>query len=191
VAAQITRGQLDQGRRELARARERAANFEIRAGASGSFVAPRSDDLPGRYVSQGQLLAFVVDVETISVRAVVPQDDIHLVRERTEGVQVRLVDRLSETHPAVVRRIVPGASERLPSVALGSGGGGEVAVDPSDAQGDRAVQSMFEVELELPAELEVVNAGGRVYVRFDHGLEPLATQWYRRVRQLFLSRFEV
>ena len=108
-----------------------------------------------------------------------------------DGVRVRLSDRLSETHPAVVRRIVPGASERLPSVALGSGGGGEVAVDPSDAQGDRAVQSMFEVELELPAELEVVNAGGRVYVRFDHGLEPLATQWYRRVRQLFLPRFEV
>jgi len=191
VAAQITRGQLDQGRRELARTRERAANFEIRSSAAGSFVAPRSDDLPGRYVTQGQLLAYVVDLDTISVRAVVPQDDIHLVRERTDGVQVRLSDRLAETHPAIVRRIVPGASERLPSVALGSGGGGEVAVDPTNAQGDRAVQSMFEVQLELPAELDVVNAGGRVYVRFDHGLEPLATQWYRRVRQLFLSRFEV
>jgi len=191
VAAQITQGRLDQGRRELGRTRERAANFEIRSGTSGSFVAPHSDDLPGRYVSQGQLLAYVVDLASIRVRAVVPQDDIHLVRERTADVQVRLADRLAETHPAIVKRVVPGASERLPSVALGSGGGGEVAVDPSDSQGDRAVQSMFEVELELPAELPVVTAGGRVFVRFDHGLEPLATQWYRRVRQLFLSRFEV
>jgi putative peptide zinc metalloprotease protein len=191
VAAQIIRGQLEQARRELDRARERAANFEVRAAAAGQFVVPRSEDLPGRFVSQGQLLAYVVDLTTINVRAVVPQDDIHLVREHTTGARVRLSDRLSETHPAIVKRIVPGATERLPSVALGSGGGGEVAVDPSDSQGDRAVQSLFEVELELPEEIPLVAAGGRVYVRFDHGLEPLAAQWYRRVRQLFLSRFEV
>jgi putative peptide zinc metalloprotease protein len=102
-----------------------------------------------------------------------------------------MAERLSETYPATVLRFVPSASEQLPSVALGSGGGGEVPVDPTDAQGARAVQSMFELELELPAQVPLVNAGGRVYVRFDHGLEPLATQWYRRVRQLFLSRFEV
>ena len=45
--------------------------------------------------------------------------------------------------------------------------------------------------LELPAELTLVNAGGRAYVRFDHGAEPLGFQLYRRVRQLFLSRFHV
>ena len=33
--------------------------------------------------------------------------------------------------------------------------------------------------------------GERVHVRFDHGGEPLASQAYRRVRQLFLSRFNV
>jgi putative peptide zinc metalloprotease protein len=34
-----------------------------------------------------------------------------------------------------------------------------------------------------------VNAGGRAYVRFDHGRAPLAAQWYSEVRRLFLSRF--
>ncbi len=32
--------------------------------------------------------------------------------------------------------------------------------------------------------------GGRAYVRFDHGTEPLARQAYRRIRQLFLRRFD-
>ena len=54
-----------------------------------------------------------------------------------------------------------------------------------------ACESVFEVELTLPAPNEVVNLGGRVYLRFDHGKEALGMQWYRRVRQLFLSRFHV
>jgi putative peptide zinc metalloprotease protein len=191
VAAQIAKDELRYARRELARASERAANSEVRSGASGSFVIPRSEDLPGRYVSKGQVLAHVVDLSTIKIRAVIPQNDIDLVRQRTTNIEVRMAERLSETYPATVRRFVPRASEQLPSVALGSGGGGEVPVDPTDGQGTRAVQSMFELELELPAKVPLLNAGGRVYVRFDHGLEPLATQWYRRVRQLFLSRFEV
>jgi putative peptide zinc metalloprotease protein len=74
---------------------------------------------------------------------------------------------------------------------LGSGGGGEVPVDPRDPAGRRAIEKMFEVELELPATSALVNAGGRVYIRFDLGSEPLGVQWGRRLRQLFLSRFQV
>ncbi|MDJ0865767.1 MAG: HlyD family efflux transporter periplasmic adaptor subunit [Myxococcota bacterium] len=189
--AEIALDELRYAEQGLARARERTAQQAIRSGASGSFVIPRSEDLPGRFVSKGELLAYVVDRRSITVRAVVPQDDVDLVRERTAGVKVRLAEQLSETHEAVVRRIVPAASERLPSRVLGSGGGGEVPVDPSEPGGELAVRSLFEVELEVPATGLAVNGGGRVYVRFDHGREPLAAQWYRRLRQLFLSRFHV
>ena len=90
-----------------------------------------------------------------------------------------------------MKRIVPAASERLPSSALGREGGGDLPVDPTDPTGGRAVESVFEAVLELPADVPVAMAGGRVYIRFDHGLEPLGMQWYRRLRQLFLSRFHV
>jgi putative peptide zinc metalloprotease protein len=53
------------------------------------------------------------------------------------------------------------------------------------------VESLFEVELELPDGTDVRHCGGRVFVRFDHGSEPLGLQWARRLRQLFLSRFHV
>ena len=42
-----------------------------------------------------------------------------------------------------------------------------------------------------PAQQGILNVGGRVYVRFDHGSEALAAQWYRQGRQLFLARFNV
>ena len=71
------------------------------------------------------------------------------------------------------------------------GGGGNVPVDPTQPEGDRAMQSFFEVELEVASATSAIHYGSRVLLRFDHGHEPLAAQWYRRLRQLFLSRFHV
>jgi putative peptide zinc metalloprotease protein len=93
--------------------------------------------------------------------------------------------------PATILREVPGASERLPSPALGQAGGGQVAVDPRDTQGVTAIQKVFQVDLEIPTHFPLLNVGGRAYVRFDHGAEPLASQWARQLRQLFLARLNV
>jgi putative peptide zinc metalloprotease protein len=121
----------------------------------------------------------------------VSQAYIDLVRGQREGVEVRLSERLYEAVPATFQREVPGASETLPSPALGSDGGGTVAVDPRDQRGTTAVQKVFQVDLEIPSDSRLLNVGGRVYVRFDHGRQPLAQQWYRELRQLFLARFNV
>jgi putative peptide zinc metalloprotease protein len=64
-------------------------------------------------------------------------------------------------------------------------------MDPKDPKGQKAMQKVFQLDLQLPVALGLVNVGGRVYVRFDHGWEPLMAQWYRQGRQLFLSRFNV
>ena len=103
----------------------------------------------------------------------------------------KLAEQLDETLPAVIRREVPAASEELPSSALGSAGGGEIATDPTDERGVRAIEKLFQFDLELPAASGLINVGGRVFVRFDHGWEPLMYRWYRSVRRLFLSYFDV
>lgn len=177
--------------RRLARARERLAALVVRSGADGTFVVPRSEDLPGRFVEQGELLAHVLRAETRSVRAVVPQEEIRLLWERLDGVALRTADRPEETLPGRVTRMVPSASPELPSLALGLQGGGDVAVDPRDREGRSAVAPFFQVDIEAPELPEEMRVGGRVHVRFDHGLEPLAVRWYRSLRQLFLARFDV
>ncbi len=176
---------------DLARARAEQGALTVRSQAEGTFVLPAAADLPGRFVRRGELLGYTVNLERITVRAVVPQTSVDLVQQRTIGVEVRLSERIGETVPATVRREVPGASERLPSPALGLGGGGRVPVDPRDTQGVTAMERVFQIDLELPSTLPLLNVGGRVYVRFDHGWEPLAVQWARQVRQLFLARLNV
>jgi putative peptide zinc metalloprotease protein len=175
----------------LARMRERVAELTIRSPTDGTFVVPRVQDLPGQFLKQGAQLGYVLDLTTLRARVVVSQDDIDLVRQRTHGVEVRLAERLAEPIPAVIWREVPAAMQQVPSLALSSQGGGAIATDPRDSEGVKTLQRLFQLDLQLPSNTGVINIGGRVYVRFDHGREPLVQRWYRHVRRLFLSKFYV
>jgi putative peptide zinc metalloprotease protein len=191
VKAQITNDALNESKGRLARIREELADLSVESRAQGTFIVPSPEDLPGRFVHKGDLLGYVVELERITVRTVVSQNMIDRVRNQTYGVQVRLSERLNETFTGVIKRIVPGASEQLPAKALGTAGGGGIPTDPTDRQGLKAIQTVFELDIELPSSSGLVNLGGRGYVRFDHGWAPLATQWYFQLRQVFLSRFNV
>jgi putative peptide zinc metalloprotease protein len=142
-------------------------------------------------VPRGGLLGYVLDGESPLVRTVVVQDDVDAVRQRTRQVRIRFADRLADVVSGVIHREVPGASEQLPSTILGFGGGGEIAIDPSDTSGVRAFETTFQFEVAVtPGEL-VTLIGSRAYVRFEHEYEPLGWQLARKIRQLFLKRFNV
>jgi putative peptide zinc metalloprotease protein len=191
VRAEIIEEQRKVVQEKLVRARERLAQLTVRANVAGLFVMPAASDLPGRFVRRGQTLGHVVDVETVTVRTLVSQEQIDLVRQSTSSVEVRLAERFGAITPATIQRAIPAASDELPSPALGTQGGGSVAVDPTDREGRKSIQKFFQVDVRLIGEKRSANIGGRAYVRFDHGWEPLAFQWYRQARQLFLSRLNV
>ncbi len=191
VHAQILREQIDVAEVELAQVNEKIDKLVLRSPANGRFVVPRSEDLTGSFLSKGDLAAYIVNFPVTTVRAVVRQDDIGLVRELTRSVQVRLVDDTKTYYSAKIIREVPAASDTLPSPALGYRGGGSIPVDPSSSDGSKAYEPVFQFELEFPAEANARNLGERVYVRFDFGYEPLAWQWFRLARQLFLRQFSV
>lgn len=189
VKAQIIEEERRYVEEQLQRARTKAGDLVIRSRSEGTFVVLQPEDLPGRFVHKGDVLGYVVDLSMITVRAVVSQDDIDLIQQRTQRVDVRLAERPAQPIRADLRRVVPAASEQLPSPALGSGGGGLVPLDPADTKGQKAVYKMFQVDLHLPMDVSVLNVGGRVFIRFDHGWTPFGVQWTRVIRQLFLSRF--
>ena len=203
VKTQVIQEELHYVEQGLGQARRRVRDLTISAGADGTLVmpvppqmtapvaCPCSPQLPGRYVKDGELVGYVVEFATVTVRAVVHQEQIDLIRDDTRAVWVRLAERLWDPRPARIRRIVPAASERLPDPALGTEGGGKVLIDPRATGGVTATEKLFQIDLELPSGSGLLNVGGRAYIRFDHGRRPLAQQWYREVRQLFLGRFSV
>jgi putative peptide zinc metalloprotease protein len=186
--AEITRVELAQARAELALATERADRLLARSAADGTLAVAKVDDLPGRFLREGDVIGYVLPAASNVVRVTVPQDDIALVRQHVRRVEVKLADALGASYDAVVSREVPAGRNDLPSKALGAGGGGTAAVDPRDNEGRRTLQRVFQLDLVLSADIPGETFGGRAYVRFDHDWEPLAAQLYRRVRQLLLSR---
>jgi len=191
VKADITKEEMQHITGKLRDAKEREAELTIRSPARGVFIVPVPQDLPGRYAKRGELLGYVLDPSAVTARVVVYQADVDLVRCQTRGVQVRLPENIPETVSANVLREVPAATDQLPGRALTQEGGGGIAVDPRDRLGIKAFQKLFLFDIELPSFRGLYNVGGRLYVRFDHGYEPLVYRWYREIRQVFLRRFNV
>ena len=190
VRAQMTLDQLRSAQAELARVRERLRDLTLRAPVDGDFALAGAEDLPGRFLKQGTPIGYVVADARLTARVVVPQQQVELVRSRTQRVRLKLAERLEETHASRILREVPRASDRLPSAALTQAGGGEAALDPRAGAEARSLQTYFEFEIELPAQRAFL-LGGRAYVRFEHDAESLGAQAWRWLRQLFLLRLAV
>lgn len=177
---------------DLNRARKKLTELLIRSPGDGLLVIPQSQHLTGRFVRKGESIGFVVDpTDQVKVRAVVPQDDIGLVRQAVYGVDVIAANHAAISFPATILREVHGGSNQLPTAALGDMGGGSFVVSPADNQGLTTLERVFEIELGLPDESRSPYLGGRIYVRFDHGHQSLGMQMWLRLRQLFLRRFNV
>jgi putative peptide zinc metalloprotease protein len=174
---------------DLRQAEEKQNKLLIRSPENGNFTPLDARNLPGHFVKQGELLGYIVSDHRPTIRTLISQTNIGLVRERVTRVQIRLASQVAETLEAEIERLVPSADLNLPSAALGTAGGGIIPVDPNDPDGLRALESHFQLDLSLPEEVQNPHIGGRVYVRFEHGSMPLAMQWYRSLRQLLLRKF--
>lgn len=187
---EIARLELQEAEAELAREQDRLEKLTVKAGISGTFQpALPGKELELRYVSEGDLLGYILPDGPRTVRALVPQQDITLVRNRFQGVALKLAGHLDETIEVTLIRAVPQATAQLPAAALGTGGGGPFLIDPSDPDGMTLLEQAFLFDFALPEDRVDDPFGTRVFVRFEHGNESAGRQIWRRVRQVFLRQF--
>lgn len=177
---------------EVAHIDFRVAQLEMRSQLAGRMVIARQDDMPGTYLKRGQPLGYVFAPGAVMLRAVVADEDAALVRQRTRKAQVWLEERPGVRLNGNVTRDVPAASFKLPGAALAERNGGSIPTDPTDSDNLRTLQPVFTVDVTLAqnAAHGIERIGGRAWVRFDFGLEPLAFQWARSAGQLLLKHFE-
>ena len=191
LAAAVQRAEWGQAQAALAHAEGGLQRLVVSVQRGGRIELPRAQDLPGRWLKKGELMGCVDTGKPPTVRVLVTQDDIALVRAPLQRIEVRLAGRLAQVVPATLLREVPAGDDTLPSNALALEGGGLIAVDPrpgADRAQPHALNRVFQFDLALPAEAAGARIGERAHVRFVHAQEPLAQQAWRRLRQLLLAQ---
>jgi putative peptide zinc metalloprotease protein len=187
VESEITLEEIRVLEGKIQRLQEQIAEMTVTSPVDGVFIIAESKDLEGHYLKQGDPIAYVVAFNDVSVRVVVPQNAIGLVRKRTRDVEIRLQGSVEKRIHSEVEREIPAATYRLPSKALSQEGGGVIQTDPFDKEGVKTRDQYFQFEVALPEAAGSAHIGQRVYVRFAHGYEPMAWQWYRSFEELFLD----
>lgn len=183
---------LDEARAEYDRAVARRGDLLVSAQTAGIFdpvLDPGS--FVGRFVREGEVIGHVLPPAAERLRVAVRQRDAALMRRAVARVEVKLAGHLDATFRTTLLGDVPSAVGSLPAPALGQQGGGALLVDPADPDGQRLLEDVFVYDLAMPDGFPPAGFGARVLVRVTHGTEPGGAQIYRRLRQLFLYRFNV
>ncbi len=176
----------------LARVEERIAQLRVQAGSDGELGITTPQDLPGRFVKQGEVIGVIRGARAPIVRIALDQDEAARIASDTRGVSVRLAELPGQALAARLQRQQPAATTKLPSAALAEVNGGAIQVDPKDKDGTRPAYPTFLIDVELanePGQSQPAQLGGRALVKFEFGYTPLWTQLARATRQTIRLRF--
>ncbi|GGK66391.1 HlyD family efflux transporter periplasmic adaptor subunit [Amphritea balenae] len=173
---------------ELARLNARIGQLDVRTNAAGTLVLNNNLLFQGEFISQGDLLAYVVQQRAQVIRAVIPQERIGLLGREAVTADVMFAHQPGRRIHAEIIRQVPAGSRILPSASLGLNSGGNIRLDPADPKGQTAAEDFFVIDLIVPEIMDTDQIMSRVYVRLDHGYEPVGQQLLRSLQQLFLRQ---
>jgi len=176
---------------QIAQLTDRIAQLDVYAGSAGRFAIPTNVSLPGRYIKQGELLAYIVNPGQLIVRAVVDQHQLGRIQSGVVLSTIRLATALSAPVPATLTRQKPAGDNRLPSPALAYNGRSGIAVASQTDNELKTLERVFHLELALPSEVRTAGIGGRAYVTLQHQSESLGRRWWRSSRQLLLKHISV
>ncbi len=171
---------------EAQRVGEEIAALTVTAPTDGHIVISHPEDILGTFISKGTVLGYVLQDHATRLRAAIPQSDAALVKNHTHSISVRLMESGATPIRATLTTETPSATNHLPSPALSYSAGGPVITDPGDSDNLTTIDPVFIVDVLIYSD-QVKRVGERAWLRFDHGREPLLTQWMLRWKQLILQ----
>jgi putative peptide zinc metalloprotease protein len=178
---------------QIERIDQELEGLALRSPLAGTWVAPDIDRIAGRYLSRGQRIGVVANLDDLRIRAVAGQDVAgQLIKEAKSLVDIRVKDQPDIELAGRIETIIPAGQGRLPSAALGYAAGGSTQINLEDPSGRRTAEPFFEI-LVVPTRREIgrVRPGQTMVLRFETLPKPLLAQGWRTILQLFQQRFQV
>ena len=180
----------------LALARQRIDRLTLRAGADGQVLAAPGrfgslQNLVGKFVDRGRLLAVVASTDDLVVRASLAETQrLGALARREPRASIRVEGAAGHVIPAGRITVNPAASRDVVDRALTSEAGGAVLLDPAETERPRSLtpQFMLVVEPAQGADLGGARPGLRARVRLRDDSAPIGAQMLRKARQFFENR---
>lgn len=178
---------LDSQMKELA---VRIESLNIFAQAQGVWSVRNAADLQGTFLKRGSLVGYLIDDSNVSVRGMIPESEIDLVRENVATVRAIQTSELSVALTPRAWSVFPAATKEPVSPMLTEAAGGSIVMDPSTSETPLSLRRYFIVALEFE-NLPVTYVEERLHLQFEHPPEALIYRGYRLIRRTFLEYFDV
>ena len=203
ATAQMTgrREMLNQAHRRLAHLEQNQSRLAVNAAQPGRIrLAAQAEDLPGRFVTKGELLAYVQTDQPIELRAVLTETQANQLRHSDTKhliAQARSASGSAQSFRVTVLSLSPDAIDLLPSDALAADANGPIPTKATrdEANNPRAgktpLRPTYQLDLKLDKaahESATLVPGQRVWVRLDLGWRPLVSQVLEATGQAFNAR---
>ncbi|MBN1943462.1 MAG: PqqD family peptide modification chaperone [Phycisphaerae bacterium] len=181
---------------QIERAEKQLADLNIHAPFAGEWIVRDPERLPGMYLARGKPVGAVANLAEMRIRAIVGQNVAPALIDETGReplpVEIRVKDRPDLEFRGRVVSFRQAGTKDLPSPALGYQAGGSIQTDVKDEKGTKAAERQFEFDIAPDSDADVrLLAGQRLVVRFTLRSRPLLVQWYLKLRQLVMKRFNI
>jgi putative peptide zinc metalloprotease protein len=192
AAAQILTEQIKAMEEKIARVDYELASLTLQSDIPGTWVSPDIEKSVGMFLSRGEQIGFIADLDEVLIRAVAGQKLAALIEHAYKDLEIRVKGRPDIMVEGRIEKISPAGKEVLPSQALGYAVGGSMATHAQDQRGIRAAEKFFEVRIRPDSNSNVrLLTGQRVIARIQLPSKSLAKQWWHSLRQLFQRRFHI
>ena len=191
VKSQVTMQEVEHVRQRLAYDRDRSSRLTLIAAREARWSIASDADLQGRFLRRGTTVGYLYRSDELVIRVIARQEDMGLIRAGIERISIRLPGNIDQELHGTVERMIPSATDKLPSLALATSAGGGASLEPQGTGGSKSLQRYFEIHIKVLGSQRSERFGQRAFVQFVHRDEPLATQWWRRLRQMFLRELSI
>jgi putative peptide zinc metalloprotease protein len=166
---------MDYYQKRLDRLTREQADLIVTAETGGTWVAPILQDRLGMWVARGTAVGELVHKDRFQFVSVVKLSG-------QAGTRISVADFA----------VIPMEQTRLPSVALGWSGGGDIAVNLQDEQGIQTAEPYYQVRANLLPNGDVTALHGRSgRINFLLPPKPLAFQGWRKLLQMVQDRYQL